>query len=608
MARTEKAMRVGGIVDGPPLRRLAVALALALAMVPVVDGGPLAMAAPAADGYGPVRLSEQPPGLKVTSSPPRQSAPASAMQERLLTGERLSPNPAGLKRMKEAAEKASRSSRGGTVDSPSLERALSAARSASAAATVRPLASVTLEGAVAAPAPAVQGDVGIAGVPTTIISSLGQSDPGFSPSDAVIAAGTTRYIQLANSRFGIYAYNSGTPIAQGTLAELAGTLEGNPFRPQIIWDADTNRFYYAAWMVSLASQENFRVFGFSKTASPASAADFCTYFFSTGDHFLNTVTLGDTQNRLLIGNQVLDNSTGQFLGTEVFHIAKPPAGTTCPDDDSFAPGLLTDLRTPNDVRAHSLVIANQIDGSTTGYAISSTEEVFVGSVTKLTVYKLTENGAAMSMQVADLTVPMYEIPDDAEQPESTIRLDTGAAGPTQAVSAIDPTRGGVVGLWTQHTVLGGAGASVRWYEINPATPSLLQGGAIAAPGVYFFNAAISPDRVAVGATRRFGGNMALGFNASAAGLKASIITASKVGAGAIGYKFVAQSPAVLNDSTCVAEIQRCLWGSYAGASPAPINVPSWTQGLVVHTTNFADEASGVNDADWGTLNMYIVPQ
>jgi hypothetical protein len=435
----------------------------------------------------------------------------------------------------------------------------------------------------------------------TIIASLGQSDADIAPSAAVVAAGPTRYIQLVNSRFGIYAYNSGNPIAQGTLAGLTGVGIGKSYSPQIIWDSDTNRFYYAT-AVNISTAENFLTFGWSKTATPVSAVDFCHYFLPLSNVVPTTVSLGDTQNRLLIANEGFD---GTSVGTDLTYIAKPPPGETCPNESSLSGGRFLDVQTAGDVRAHSLVVANQIDGSTTGYAVSSSLAVFAFPSTALTLYKLEETGAGMTMWILDLTVPAYAIPADAEQPDTLAKLDTGLAGPTQAVSAIDPSQGGIVALWTQHTVLGGAGASVRWYQINPATPSVLQTEAIASPNASIFNAAISPDRVAIGETRRFGGNMGLGLNASASNLRASVLAASKVGTEATAFKFVAVSPAATNED-CVGGTA-CRWGS-AGASPVPADMPSWTEGRIVHSASFVQSAGSPTASGWGTLNMYIGPQ
>ena len=72
------------------------------------------------------------------------------------------------------------------------------------------------------------------------------------------------------------------------------------FDPQIIWDPTTRRFYYVADDVYSAI-DNRLAFGFSKTASPSSAADFCKYVIKFGPRFPDYPKLGDTEDLLLIG-------------------------------------------------------------------------------------------------------------------------------------------------------------------------------------------------------------------------------------------------------------------------------------------------------------------
>ena len=585
------------IVNGPLVRRLAVALMLAVAVVPVREGAALARAAQPADGqgYGTERPYESRRALKVESAGPRPSGPLSAVQERALKEGPLSPDPAALRRLKdEAAETADRTT-GGPAGPASLEGAVRDARAASGAGAPRPAPQASLEGAVRAAA-APPGPR----VPITI-SSLGLSDPNVAPSDATVAAGTSRYIQLVNRKFGIYGFN-GSSIASGTLNQLIGSPSGSAFDPQIIWDPDTDRFYYVTVLV-FSANDNRLAFGFSKTSAPASAADFCQYFLNYGNILPDYPKLGDSQNRALIGVNSF-NAANAYVGSDLIGISKPPTGATCPAAATFLVDVFINLGSGGG-RAFTPVPANQTDGSTTGYVVSVPESVFSGPANKLIMFKATESGSTMNVTVADLPVSSYSIPANAVQPGTANRLDSSDTRNTQAVSAINPSRGNVVGLWTQHTIFGGGGAAVRAYEINPAVPSILEAGDIAAPGVYFFNAAISPDRVAVGATRRFGDSMAMGFNASATNLRASILTASRIGSNPISFQFVAQSPAVLNDFTCGSGV--CRWGDYAGAAPVPIDAPSLAHGIVVHSTNFVQTTGSPSSSGWGTLNMYIIP-
>src|SRR5439155_1019246 len=76
-------------------------------------------------------------------------------------------------------------------------------------------------------------------------------------------------------------------------------------------------------------------------------------------------------------------------------------------------------------------------------------------------------------------------------------LDTLDGRMTHAVSGIDPLHSNKTAVWVAHSVLGGAGAQVNWYEINPMPikrPSLFQSGTVSDANLYVFNPGISNDR------------------------------------------------------------------------------------------------------------------
>jgi hypothetical protein len=172
--------------------------------------------------------------------------------------------------------------------------------------------------------------------PETFRSWEGIRDPRPTPSDSTGAIGPTRYIELINIRYAIYDRTSNRPIGTGTLNELVGEPPPPPpgenkgvvvFDPQIIWDPTTRRFYYVADDVYSAI-DNRLAFGFSKTASPSSAADFCKYVIKFGPRFPDYPKLGDTKDLLLIGaNTFLTSRLGLYLGSDLVSITKPSAGS-----------------------------------------------------------------------------------------------------------------------------------------------------------------------------------------------------------------------------------------------------------------------------------------
>jgi hypothetical protein len=168
--------------------------------------------------------------------------------------------------------------------------------------------------------------------PQKLRSWEGIRDPNVGPSDSTGAVGTSRYVELVNSKFAIYNRTNNDPLVQGTLNELAGeSSSAFVFDPQVIWDPTTERFYYV--MDDIISATDTRLaFGFSKDSTPESGgdADWCKYTIPFGTRFPDYPKLGDTQNRLLIGVNSFDSVTDAYLGSDLIALPKPPSGTTCP--------------------------------------------------------------------------------------------------------------------------------------------------------------------------------------------------------------------------------------------------------------------------------------
>jgi|1186.fasta_scaffold00665_4 hypothetical protein len=444
--------------------------------------------------------------------------------------------------------------------------------------------------------------------PVASRSFQGIDDNCGTPPDTTSAVGPARFIEPINCKVGIYDKTSNTPLATDTLNHLVGALAGSDvFDPQIIWDPGTKRFYYAADDVVSASQ-NLLAFGFSKTATPSSTADFCKYAINYGSLFPDFPKLGDTKDFGLIGVNVF-NSSNAFVRSDVAWFAKPPAGTTCPSAASFLSGVKTDVRDASGNPAFTPVPANQIDTSGTGYIIARSFGLPATFFTQFKVKRNITTGAAIiPTQGQPVVVPSYTAPANAPQSGTTKTLDTSDARPWGVVSAIDPLRGGVA-LWVQHTVLGGAGAEVRWHEVNPLTRTLFQSGVVTNATAFKFNGGISPDRVRLGSTKAFGSNMVLTFSSSSASTFPSVRVVSKVGAGAqSGEVVLVTSPSFMIDHSCdTASEPTCRWGDYAGATPDPAASPSGTAGRVWITNEWNRVSTTINIPNWLTWNAAITP-
>lgn len=426
----------------------------------------------------------------------------------------------------------------------------------------------------------------------------GVDDPNVAPSDSTGAIGPSRYVELVNEQFGIYD-RTGAAVSTGTLASLTGDSTGSLTDPQIIWDPATSRFYYV--IVSLSST-NIVDFGFSKTDTPSSAADWCTYSkdYGFGSNLPDFPKLGDLSTHLLVGVDVF-SAAGAFLGADLLGITKPASGTTCPASSSFQFAHDTGLQWYDGSLAQTVVPANAIDSTSTGYVLSAS----LATGDSLTAWRVTASGATLTLSPGlkgeKVTLPSFSVPPNAVQEGSTKRLDTLDGRLTQAVEAVDPLRG-VTAVWTQHTVAGGAGSEVRWYEVSMSSgdpPPVEQSGTVSSNSLYVFNAAISPDRRVGSGGSAFGDSMVLGFNSSSASSFVSIDTVNKIGSGAqSAFAPIQQSTQAYTGFACGSF---CRWGDYSGATPDPAASLAASHGTVWLSNQW-------NDSRWRTWNEAMSPQ
>jgi hypothetical protein len=448
--------------------------------------------------------------------------------------------------------------------------------------------------------------------PTVVRNFAGQQDTAVAPSDSTGAIGTTRYIELVNAIAAVYKRTSNVPTASAALLQLTGcassTCVDNVFDPQVIWDPGTKRFYYAVDDV-VSSTQNFLAFGFSTTATPTlSNASWCRYNLSFGSTFPDYPKLGDTKDFVLLGS---NNFTSSFAGSTITWVTKPGAGTTCPAASTFTAGISGTLKNADGSLAFTPVPGNQIDTSSTGYAVARPASIPAAGATFLTVFKVTKTAAGTAnIPATGSSVPVsaFKVPASAPQNGTSDRLDTLDTRNTQAVLATDPAHGGVTALWTQHAVFGGAGSQVRWYEINPATHTLIQSGTISSSSLFTFDGAVSPDRRVNGSSSMFGGDMVISVVQSSASALPAVEVASKIGPGAIsGLATIATSAAADTGFDCIQGSGLCRWGDYAGASPDPAAPTTATVGQVWGSSMLGAPGGSSSSSGWTTQNFAIKP-
>ncbi|MFI5271063.1 MAG: hypothetical protein ACHQT9_03405, partial [Candidatus Saccharimonadales bacterium] len=264
-------------------------------------------------------------------------------------------------------------------------------------------------------------------------------------------------------------------------------------------------------------------------------------------------------------------------GSDLAWIAKPPAGTTCPAASSFKQGVYHYLKNTDGSDVYAPVPARQVDSSTTGWVITTPSYT---SANYLTLFNVTEDpntGNADLSSPASVSVPSYSFPPSAPQAgvtkagtramplETRIYLSNAYLSINPKYSSTQPV------IWTAHTVSGGAGSEVRWYEVNPLTHALVNSGVVSDPSLYVYNGSIAPDRLVKGAKTAFGDSAVISVNTSSSTSYTAIQMAGvKSGAGTSPLVMVKQSTGTDMDYSCSEPYATaCRWGDYSGATPDP---------------------------------------
>jgi hypothetical protein len=331
----------------------------------------------------------------------------------------------------------------------------------------------------------------------------------------------------------------------------------------VIWDAQTERFYYAVG--DDVQGKEALLTGFSTTANPSSASDWCSYAVPQVSP-IDQPRLGDSQDFIL---------TGFFLfsgGPQVAWYAKPPPGPGCPA--TLQSGMQS-VPAADTVTADP---AHEIDPTPTGYVLSGQSEGASGHLSIIRVTKDASGNAAFSSP-ASIPIAAFATAPPAPQEGTSQLLDVGDPRLQQVVGAVDPSHEDRFALWTDQTVAGGVGAAIRWYEIDPASDTLVQSGSVANSSLSAFYGAISPDRLVNGPVARFGDSMVLTFDTSSSTSHPAIWVVGKRGHEPQSTPaLVKQSEVPYLPVSCPNEV--CRWGDYSGAAPDPTASPSGHHGVV----------------------------
>jgi hypothetical protein len=445
-------------------------------------------------------------------------------------------------------------------------------------------------------------------------SFQGVYQSGVTPPDTTGAIGNDRYLELVNTSFAIYG-RTGSSISTGSLASLTGISGYALSDPQVIFDVKTQRFYYVAiYFDPFFLSDNGIAIGYSTTAQPSGSGSFCKYYASYGGDLPDYPKLGDSGDVLLTGYNLFTFFASTYVGSEVFWLSKPLAGSTCAGVSDLTYGFSGALHNASGTLTATPVPVDLVDDAGgTGYVVGNADltdpsSAPGGAADFLTLFQVTTTPDANGHPVASFgspqTIPVgsYAVPANAPEKGSTSVIDTLDGRLEHAVAAVDPSQGGEVAVWTAHAVFGGLGAQERWYEIDPSTSGLFQNGVASNSSLFVWNGAIAPDRN--GTTGSFGGSMAMSVSTSSATTYPAIqLVWKKVGNGQTGLNLLLQSPGPNVDSSC----SPCRWGDYSGATADPA-APSGTAGRVWLCNQWNVNSSSTSGTDWRTWVMAVQPE
>jgi PKD repeat protein len=400
-------------------------------------------------------------------------------------------------------------------------------------------------------------------------------DGQVTPPDTTGAIGPNQYVEFVNNE--VRAYERSALAPSGAAVNLSKFTGGAAVcDPQIKYDPQSKRWFYAAIRCDGMPTVNTLYLGFSKTSDPtdlsiAKGHGWCGYEYQTEKSFEDYPKLGLDSVHIILGTNSFNAETGGFISAHIFAGAKP-SGTVeeCPAKGPTLTRFGEPLKTSLGSSAFTPEPATVADSSLSGYVVSADEfgeHIIVWQVAGTA-------GAPELKELGAPAVPVFEVPPLVPQPVSTDGLDSLDTRLTQAVAAADPNAGGAEAVWTQHTIAGGGGSVVRWYEILPGKAEVRQVGTISDPSKFVFNGAIAPTT---------SGGAVINYNTGSGSEGVRIMAQSRVGSAPLGTMNtpieLGFSAAVDTDFSCPSQPigkeavgpKHCRWGDYAGASVDPVN-------------------------------------
>jgi hypothetical protein len=412
---------------------------------------------------------------------------------------------------------------------------------------------------------------------TNILNFDGVNAQGFAPPDTNGSVGATQYVETVNLRYAVYDKTTGAvtlgPVAINTIWNGFGgscAAANQQSDPIVLWDKQAQRWLITILAYNSSFTQFLQCFAVSKTAD--ATGSYNRYSFSFGNN-LNDFPKFGVWPDAYYGSYDIFPGAAFYSGTEAcaYDRAAMLAGGTAKS--------VCFSQTINDFA----LLPSDLDGNTpppTGEPNLYVEHKDTASINlfKFHVDFVTPTNSTFTGPTVIPVTPWTQIcPSGTRacipQPSPGEKVD--ALGDRLNYRNAYRNFGDHETLVLTHTVDKGQGvAGVRWYEIrNPnGTPTIFQSGTVAA-GPNLWMPSIAMDKL---------GDIAVGFNASSASIKPSVIYTGRVPTDTLG-RMEAPNKSFIGTGVQTSTANR--WGDYSSMSVDPADdCTMWSSQEYIKTT------------------------
>jgi len=277
------------------------------------------------------------------------------------------------------------------------------------------------------------------------------------PPDTIGAAGLDHYVVTVNRNIAVYTKGGW----RWSNVDFDTWMPGAQGDPRVIFDPDSQRFF-----VTISGFQNGYIYlAVSTTSNPRDPWFKTSFNTSVGSDYgswSDYPTLGVDENGVYVAAYMIPRGTMTIHAIDKAPLiaATPSLGAVTSFRNQFAEGAIQPALTY---------------GSTDGeYLISRV------SPTYLTVRRVNPPITSPTLSVVGyLQIPEHSDPPSAPAMGSTTPLDT--TGPRAMMGVY---RDG--SLWTCHAIGINGRCGCRWYEVDPATVSLVQYGTVSDSSLYYY--------------------------------------------------------------------------------------------------------------------------